>query len=72
MWQSLRLLAYDTGTLEGTRHDPATLSQAVAEAHAMRVCGPMWGLSDQSIDDCAHAAGHGFFYYFFDIGRVLQ
>ncbi|KAL1528477.1 hypothetical protein AB1Y20_009820 [Prymnesium parvum] len=69
LWQSLRLLAYDSGTLEGARapypeHD-------IAVNHAHHVCEPMWWLSPQSMNDCAHAAGHGYFYYFFDIGRAV-
>jgi len=35
------------------------------------VCEPMWYLSPQSMNDCAHAAGHGYFYYFFDIGKAI-
>lgn len=38
----------------------------------MAVCQPMWALRDQSIHDCAHAGGHGFFYYFQDIGLALR
>ena len=40
--------------------------------HVMTACEPMWALRDQSIHDCAHAAGHGFFYYFQDIGSALK
>ena len=69
LWQSLRLLAYDTGTLDGTRNpDPP---HQVAVDHAHTVCEPMWYLSPQSMNDCAHAAGHGYFYYFFDIGKAI-
>ena len=38
----------------------------------MRVCGTTWEQAPQSRDDCSHAAGHGFFYYFFDIGRAVE
>ena len=31
----------------------------------------MWWLSPQTMNDCAHAAGHGYFYYFLDIGRAV-
>ena len=37
----------------------------------LRVCEPAWHLSPQTRDDCAHATGHGLFYYFLDIGRAL-
>jgi len=56
LWQSLRLLAYDTGSL--TRHWLQTLVHNVAVEHAHIVCQPMWWLSPQSMNDCAHAAGH--------------
>ena len=39
--------------------------------HTPQVCEPMWYLSPQSMNDCAHAAGHGYFYYFFDIGKAI-
>ena len=70
LWQSLRLLAYDTGTLDGTRQ--AVVSDDIATEHAMRVCAPAWWLAPQTRDDCAHAAGHGFFYYHLDIGKAVQ
>ena len=38
----------------------------------LRVCEPAWHLSPQTRDDCAHATGHGLFYYFLDIGRALM
>ena len=69
LWQSLRLLAYDTGSLSGTRIE--AIDDGVAHEHAMRVCEPSWTLAPQSRDDCAHAAGHGFFYHFLDIGRAV-
>ena len=70
LWQSLRLLAYDSGTLEGQR---ATYpDEAKGSTHAFQVCKYSWWLSPQSRDDCAHAAGHGFFYYFLDIGRAVK
>ena len=69
LWQSLRLLAYDTGSLSGTRLEE--IDDGVAHEHAMRVCEPSWSLAPQSRDDCAHAAGHGFFYHFLDIGRAV-
>jgi hypothetical protein len=56
LWQSLRLLAYDTGTLQGTRI--ANPPHKVAVDHAHTVCEPMWYLAPQSMNDCAHAAGH--------------
>ena len=55
LWQSLRLLAYDTGTLEGRRNVNPDHKTAVDHAHT--VCEPMWWLSPQSMNDCAHAAG---------------
>ena len=70
LWQSLRLLAYDTGTLDGRRAAEPTPS--VAETHAMVVCAPAWWLAPQTRDDCAHAAGHGFFYYHLDIGKAVE
>jgi hypothetical protein len=70
LWQSTRLLAYDTGMLTGTRM--AEPDEARSVAHVMRVCKPSWWLAPQSRDDCSHAAGHGFFYYFLDIGRAVQ
>jgi hypothetical protein len=70
LWHSLRLLAYDTGTLEGTRK--AWVDDHTGQAHAMAVCKPTWWLSPQSRDDCAHAAGHGFFYYYLDLGRAAS
>ena len=69
LWESLRLLAYNTGTLDGTRQDYPEHKKAVQFAHT--VCEPTWWLSPQSMNDCAHAAGHGYFYYFFDIGRAV-
>ena len=64
------MLAYDTGTLDGERipYPPAKMGQD----HVFRVCKPSWWLSPQSRDDCSHAAGHGFFYYFLDIGRAVS
>ena len=56
LWQSLRLLAYDSGTLHGTRETYPPHKKAVDHAH--QVCAPMWWLSPQSMNDCAHAAGH--------------
>jgi hypothetical protein len=70
LWQSVRLLAYDTGTLEGTRFEYPKAQ--VAHTHVFKVCKPSWWLSPQSRDDCAHAAGHGFFYYFLEIGRAVS
>ena len=69
LWQSLRLHAYDTGTLEGTRKANPDMETAVT--YAQTVCEPTWWLSPQSMNDCAHAAGHGYFYYFFDIGKAV-
>ena len=70
LWQSLRLLAYDTGTLDGKRLDNPNAFEA--EDHAMKVCAPAWWLAPQTRDDCAHAAGHGFFYFHLDIGKAMQ
>lgn len=77
LWQSTRLLAYDTGHLSGTRkyasHDEMSHDEVdAAELHVMKVCEPSWKLAPQSRDDCAHAAGHGFFYTFLDIGQAIQ
>ena len=69
LWQSLRLHAYDTGTLEGNRI--ANPPHRVAVDYAHKVCEPTWWVSPQSMNDCAHAAGHGYFYYFLDIGRAI-
>ena len=59
LWQSLRLLAYDTGSLDGRRKEGAQLLDGVAVEHMLSVCEPMWWLAPQTRDDCAHAAGHG-------------
>ena len=70
LWQSTRLLAYETGTLDGRRiADPEA---APAIEHVMKVCKPTWWLAAQTRDDCSHAAGHGFFYYFLDVGRAVS
>jgi hypothetical protein len=52
LWQSLRLLAYDTGTLQGKRK--LNPDQATATRHAHEVCAPMWWLSPQSMNDVRH------------------
>ena len=70
LWQSIRLLAYDTGSLAGNRK--ALIDPNLGEDHVMRVCEPAWFLAPQSRDDCAHAAGHGFFYYYMDVGRAVS
>ena len=70
LWQSTRLLAHETGTLAGERRE--LVDEATAVDHVMRVCKPSWWLAPQSRDDCSHAAGHGFFYYFLDIGRAAS
>jgi len=36
-----------------------------------QTCKPAWWLAPQTRDDCSHAAGHGFFYYYLDIGRAV-
>ena len=69
LWESLRLLSYDTGTLEGNKS--VNPPPAVATLHAHQVCEPTWWVSPQSMNDCAHAAGHGYFYYFMDIGKAV-
>ena len=56
LWQSLRLLAYDDGTLEGVPIPTPPRKKAIEHAH--ETCEPMWWLSPQSMNDCAHAAGH--------------
>ena len=58
LWQSVRLLAYDTGTLEGQRI--AYPPDNVGILHTLKVCQPSWWLAPQSRDDCSHAAGHGY------------
>ena len=70
LWQSTRLLAYNTGTLAGRRLP--NVDERPAVMHVMRVCAPTWYLAAQTRDDCSHAAGHGFFYYFLDIGRAVS
>ena len=69
LWQSLRLLAHKPDTLAGPRLPSP--SSATATLHAHQVCSPMWRLSPQTMNDCAHAAGHGYFYYFLDIGKAI-
>lgn len=69
LWQSLHLLAYDTQTLSGRRKE--LVDDKTALDRMLRVCEPAWYLSPQTRDDCAHAAGHGLFYYYLDIGRAL-
>lgn len=69
LWQRLRLAAYDTGTLEGTRL-PVLDPDGIA-VNAFQVCKSFWWHAPQSRDDCSHAAGHGFFYYFMDIGPAI-
>ena len=70
LWQSVRLLAYDTGTLEGTRK--AYPDDETAVNHVLSVCKPSWWLSPQTRDDCSHAAGHGYLYYYMDVGRAIK
>ena len=69
LWQSVRLLAHGSGGLNSPRRDE--VDDASAINHVMRVCEPAWFLAPQTRDDCAHAAGHGYFYYFLDIGRAV-
>ena len=69
LWQSLRLHAHEGGTLDGRRIPNPDHTTAVDHAHT--ICAPMWWLSPQTMNDCAHAAGHGYFYYFFDVGRAV-
>eukprot|EP00326_Haptolina_ericina_P033261 CAMPEP_0181245200 /NCGR_PEP_ID=MMETSP1096-20121128/43290_1 /TAXON_ID=156174 ORGANISM="Chrysochromulina ericina, Strain CCMP281" /NCGR_SAMPLE_ID=MMETSP1096 /ASSEMBLY_ACC=CAM_ASM_000453 /LENGTH=638 /DNA_ID=CAMNT_0023341847 /DNA_START=39 /DNA_END=1952 /DNA_ORIENTATION=+ len=71
-WQYLRLLAQDNHQLSGNRRPPDQLSVDEAGQAAARICEPSWNLAGQSHDDCAHAVGHGMFYYFMDIGRAAQ
>jgi len=70
LWQSTRLHAYTTRTLAGERK--RWVGDALAVNHVMRVCEPSWSLAPQSRDDCSHAAGHGFFYYYLDVGRAVS
>ena len=70
LWQSVRLLAYDTGTLQGVRREFP--EDAVGQNHVFKVCKPSWWLAPQSRDDCSHAAGHGYFYYYLDVGRAIK
>ena len=56
LWQSLRLHAHNGGTLEGARI--ANPPHKTAVDHAHETCKPMWWLSPQTMNDCAHAAGH--------------
>lgn len=69
LWQSLRLLAQDDGTLEGKRIKHPPHGAATELAH--KTCEQTWWVSPQSMNDCAHAAGHGYFYYFLDVGRAV-
>ena len=75
-WQYLRLLAYDTHQLSGTRRPDDQLSIDEAGYAAALICESTWYLTDigggQSHDDCAHAVGHGMFYYFMEIGLGAQ
>ena len=52
LWQSLRLLAYDSGTLDGERKPESELDEATAVQHMLRVCEPTWWLAPQTRDDC--------------------
>ena len=72
LWQSVRLLAYDNGMLSGTRKDLNDIDADTGELHVMRVCQSSWDLAPQTRDDCSHAAGHGFFYYYMDVGRAVS
>ena len=67
LWQSLRLLAQNS---DGSRR--ANLELEEGPRYMRRVCAPTWGLSAQSRDDCAHAAGHGLFYFCLDIGLAVK
>lgn len=55
LWQSTRLLAYNTGKPGALRK--LILDEAPAVAHVLRACRPSWWLAPQSRDDCSHAAG---------------
>ncbi|KAL1507404.1 hypothetical protein AB1Y20_008246 [Prymnesium parvum] len=72
LWQSTRLLAYTTGSLEGERLPPHALDPLRGAKHVFEVCAPSWWLAPQSRDDCAHAAGHALFYYFLDVGQAME
>ena len=72
LWQSLRLLAYDTGTMQGQRKPPEQLDDDTSTDHVVRVCQPSWVLCPQTRDDCSHAAGHGLLYYYLDVGRAVS
>eukprot|EP00966_Prymnesium_polylepis_P214601 4969611-Prymnesium_polylepis.1 len=71
-WQYLRLLAYDNHQLSGTRKPAEQLNIDEAGWHANQICKTTWYRAGQSHDDCAHAVGHGMFYYFMNIGRGAQ
>ncbi|KAL1499595.1 hypothetical protein AB1Y20_011794 [Prymnesium parvum] len=70
LWQSTRLLAYESQSLSKQRLKFVDEKRAID--HVLRVCKPSWWLAPQSRDDCSHAAGHGFFYYFLDVGRAVS
>ena len=57
LWQSTRLLAYTTGTMQGERKPPDQIDDETGANHVFEVCAPSWWLAPQSRDDCAHAAG---------------
>jgi len=71
LWQSTRLLAYTTGTMQGQRKPPDEIDDETGANHVFEVCAPSWWLAPQSRDDCAHAAGHALFYYYMDVGRGM-
>jgi len=79
-WQSLRLIAYDkTDYLHKLQYEKMSRGEmatrpdpSLGPKHALRVCGPTWGLSEQTRDDCSHGVGHGLFYFYFDIGKGVH
>lgn len=79
-WQSLRLLAYDdVDWLHPGQYDAMVTGKVakfthdwLAPKHALRICGPSFGLAFQSRDDCAHGVGHGMFYYYWHIGLAQK
>ena len=48
LWQSVRLLAYDTGTLDGIRKEDDAIDAATGAEHVFRVCQPSWHLAPQT------------------------
>lgn len=78
LWQILRLRGLDWNLgnaynmmLGGAQPDPGVDDNPGTDMFR-DVCHDSWFLSVQSRDDCCHAAGHGFFYYYMDITRATK